>query len=172
MSLFREHPTNWSLLHDVAMTTWTPHAEGEYLVSLLVICFSFLVCLLILNLSIFNFFPAFLVPLLPRSLKSYQASPTLFNYDPSTFAMAEVDKMNRIHGVEAIIGYRFTESSMIWEALQAAGSPVQVIGNRRIVGGNKRLAVLGDCVLDLALAEAWHEGTGPRGKNYTSWSDI
>ena len=75
--------------------------------------------------------------------------------------------MNRIHGVEAIIGYQFTEYSSIWEALQAAGSPVQFIGNRRIDGGNKRLAVLGDCVLDLALAEAWHEGTGPRGNIYT-----
>lgn len=78
-------------------------------------------------------------------------------------AMAEADKMSRIHGVEAIIGYQFTEYSRIWEALQAAGSPVQVIGNRRIDVGNKRLAVLGDCVLDLALAEAWLQGTGPRG---------
>ena len=86
--------------------------------------------------------------------------------------MAEVDKMNLIHGVEAIIGYQFTETSMIWEALQAAGSPVQVIGNRRIDAGNKRLAILGDCVLDLALAEAWLEGTGPPGNNYTSWTDV
>ena len=86
--------------------------------------------------------------------------------------MAEVDKMNRIHGVEAIIGYQFTEYSRIWEALQAAGSPVLFIGDRRIDCGNKRLAVLGDCVLDLALAEAWHEGTGPRGKNYTPQTDI
>ena len=82
--------------------------------------------------------------------------------------MAEVDKMNRIHGVEAIIGYQFTEHSRIWEALQAAGSPVQVIGNRRIVDGNKRLAVLGDVVLDLALAEGWHEGTSDRSNDYTS----
>ena len=80
--------------------------------------------------------------------------------------------MNRIHGVEAIIGYQFTEHSMIWEALQAAGSSVQVIGNRRIDGGNKRLAVLGDCVLDLALAEAWYEGIGPRGNNHGSSGDI
>lgn len=77
--------------------------------------------------------------------------------------MAEVDKMDRIHGVEAIIGYQFTETSMIWEALQAAGSGVYAIGNRYLYKGNKGLAVLGDKVLDLALALAWHEAAGAPG---------
>ncbi|CAD6593755.1 MAG: hypothetical protein ASARMPRED_007912 [Alectoria sarmentosa] len=76
--------------------------------------------------------------------------------------MAHNHMMYSIHGVENIIDYQFTNTGMIWEALQAAGSPVYVIGNRRLVDGNKRLAVLGDKVLDLALAEAWHEGDDAR----------
>lgn len=74
--------------------------------------------------------------------------------------------MEKIHGVEQIIGYQFTDRSTIWEALQAAGSPVLVIGNRILVGGNKRLAVVGDSVLDLALAEIWREEDGALGTNY------
>ncbi|KAF6221564.1 hypothetical protein HO133_002420 [Letharia lupina] len=70
--------------------------------------------------------------------------------------------MDKIRGVEEIIGYQFSDPWTIWEALQAAGSPVQTIGNRRLVGGNRRLAVLGDRVLDLAIAEAWHEGMEAR----------
>ena len=126
------------------------------------------------NLSILTFHSDFLL------LSAFTAEPlqfisnTTYSFQllPSTFAMAEIDKMNRIHGVEAIIGYQFTEHSRIWEAVQAAGSPVQIIDNRRIDGGNKRLAVLGDCVMDLALAEAWLEGTGPRGDIYTSCGDF
>lgn len=76
--------------------------------------------------------------------------------------------IHSIHGVENIIGYQFTNTCVIWEALQAAGSPVYVIGNRILLDGNKRLAVLGDKVLDLALAEAWHEGDDARGnRNHT-----
>ena len=71
--------------------------------------------------------------------------------------------MNSIHGVEEIINYTFINHSFIWEALQAAGSPVQVIGNRRLVEGNKRLAILGDSVLLLALAETWLETNESRG---------
>lgn len=72
--------------------------------------------------------------------------------------------MTSIHGVEDIIGYHFTNPSMIWEALQAAGSPVYVIGNRRLVDGNKRLALLGDTVLQLALAETWLDANEPRAR--------
>ena len=82
------------------------------------------------------------------------------------------DMVTSVHGVEHIIGYQFNDPSMIWEALQAAGSPVLRIGNRRLVEGNKRLAVLGDKVLDLALAEAWHEGNTARGsEGHTRYLD-
>lgn len=74
--------------------------------------------------------------------------------------------MTSIQGVENIIGYKFTNLSMIWEALQAAGSLVPVVGNRRLVDGNKRLAVLGDTVLQLALAETWLDANEPRGDEH------
>lgn len=77
--------------------------------------------------------------------------------------MANNGMMDNIHGVEQIIGYSFTDPWMIWEALQAAGSPVNIIGNRRLVDGNKRLALLGDTVLQLALAETWLNANEPRG---------
>ncbi|KAK4692495.1 hypothetical protein P7C71_g4727, partial [Lecanoromycetidae sp. Uapishka_2] len=69
----------------------------------------------------------------------------------------------KIHGAEAIIGHTFANQLLLWEALQAAGSPVHMVGTRRLDNGNKRLAVLGDTVLQLALVEDWYEGNTPRG---------
>lgn len=51
--------------------------------------------------------------------------------------------------VELIIGYKFAKDpTLLWEALQAAGSPVRIAGDRKIVDGNKKLAALGDAVAD------------------------
>lgn len=66
--------------------------------------------------------------------------------------------------VETIIGYQFTDPSKLWEALQAPGSPVSSINGRRITEGNKRLAMIGDSVLKLALVSKWYSGDGSRGK--------
>ncbi|KAL8719450.1 MAG: hypothetical protein Q9225_003539 [Loekoesia sp. 1 TL-2023] len=66
-----------------------------------------------------------------------------------------------VHGVESIIGYTFDDPYLVWEAISAAGSII-TLGHRRFPNGNKRLAILGDTVLHLALAEAWYEGTEPR----------
>lgn len=70
-----------------------------------------------------------------------------------------------VAGVEAIIGYHFTSPNQLWEALQAAGSPVRSIGARQIPDGNKRQAIIGDSVLKLALISRWYNGTDPRGKD-------
>lgn len=69
-----------------------------------------------------------------------------------------------VAGVEAIVGRQFTDPNKLWEALQAAGSPVLFIGTRRISDGHKRLALIGDSVLKLALISHWYAGTDPRGK--------
>jgi hypothetical protein len=51
--------------------------------------------------------------------------------------------------VETIIGYKFAKDpTLLWEALQAAGSPVRAAGGREILDGNKKLAALGDAVAD------------------------
>jgi len=82
--------------------------------------------------------------------------------------MASVILKNTILGVESTIGCKFKDSSIVWEAMQAAGSGVFLIGDRRIPDGNKRLAVVGDTILKLALVEEWYNGGEPRGNETRS----
>ena len=65
--------------------------------------------------------------------------------------------------VESIIGYTFTDPFTLWEALQAAGSGNTSAGLRRFPNGNKRLAVLGDTILQLVLVKDWYDSTDARG---------
>ncbi|KAI4114977.1 MAG: hypothetical protein LQ345_004334 [Seirophora villosa] len=72
------------------------------------------------------------------------------------------EKMERaIAGIQDIIGYTFSDPALVWEAICAAGSFTSG-GNRTFADGNKRLAVLGDTVLQLALAEDWYGGRDTR----------
>jgi hypothetical protein len=59
-------------------------------------------------------------------------------------------KMNdTIPKLESIISYHCTKDrTLLWEALQAAGSPNRWAGGREIIDGNKKLAALGDAVAD------------------------
>ena len=68
-----------------------------------------------------------------------------------------------LQAVQDIIGYRFGDQLILWEAMQAAGSNVRSTGNRQFPDGNKRLAVIGDTVLQLVLAERWYSGGTIRG---------
>lgn len=68
-----------------------------------------------------------------------------------------------LDAVQDIIRYQFTERLILWEAMQAAGSMVRSAGGREFVDGNKRLAVIGDTVLQLVLAETWYGGSASRG---------
>ena len=77
-----------------------------------------------------------------------------------------------VNGVESIIGYVFDDRFLLWEALQAAGSPVVHAGGRSFRNGNKRLAVLGDTVLQLALVEQWYAGEQARGTITTVTSSL
>ena len=69
-----------------------------------------------------------------------------------------------VSGVEKIIGHQFADRHKLWEALQAAGSPVRFIGARSIPDGQKRLAMIGDSVLKLALIGHWYLGNEARGE--------
>ncbi|KAF6823581.1 RNase [Colletotrichum musicola] len=53
----------------------------------------------------------------------------------------------------AIIGYQFTNPAWLWEALQAAGSPVLAVPQSRIREGNNRLAGLGDRILSMIIVK-------------------
>ena len=53
--------------------------------------------------------------------------------------------------LEQKIGYTFRDKDVAKEALQLAGDGVLRIGGRELPNGNKRLAVVGDGVLDMVL---------------------
>lgn len=60
-------------------------------------------------------------------------------------------KVTQLTNAAEAIGYDFKNPDLLWEALQASGSPVQVIDRRRLVQGNKLLAGIGDAALCLVL---------------------
>lgn len=77
--------------------------------------------------------------------------------------MSANDMDTNLEAVQDIIGYQFNERLILWEAMQAAGSMVRSAGDREFVDGNKRLAVIGDTVLQLVLAESWYGSGTSRG---------
>lgn len=70
--------------------------------------------------------------------------------------------VDRVQRLQDIIGYSFEDPSIAFEAVSAAGAAITSVGYRSFPNGNKRLAVLGDTVLQLALAEGWYEGDEAR----------
>jgi ribonuclease-3 len=65
--------------------------------------------------------------------------------------------MQPSNDVEATIGYQFTNRSLLEEALVTAGNEHPC--NKTEVGkpANKRLALVGDAVLRLAIVDRWWE---------------
>lgn len=64
----------------------------------------------------------------------------------------------KIATAEAIIRrYTFDDQSLLWEALQMAGSGVTSAGGRIVADGNKRLAVLGDTSAQTVLSIQWRQ---------------
>lgn len=60
-----------------------------------------------------------------------------------------MDKQGKLELTQRIVGYQFRDLDILWEALQARGSPVTRIGNRELADGNRRLALVGDSVQKL-----------------------
>ena len=68
------------------------------------------------------------------------------------------------HPVESILKYQFSNRDLLNEALLAAGAPTS---SKNIHGdnqGNKRLALLGDAVLQEAVLEPWYSSNESTGK--------
>ncbi|KAJ0160341.1 hypothetical protein CTA2_8131 [Colletotrichum tanaceti] len=65
------------------------------------------------------------------------------------------DRDRKVAIAMAVIGYQFAATNWLWEALQAAGSPVRDIGRRSVREGNKMLALYGDRLLGQFVT---HEG--------------
>ncbi|KAG6997512.1 hypothetical protein G7Y79_00040g076770 [Physcia stellaris] len=74
--------------------------------------------------------------------------------------MATQETAEAVTSVKAILGYHFTDLSLLIEALQASGPLVRPDSGWLKSEGNKRLALLGDAALRLALLEPWYQGTG------------
>ncbi|KAI4257438.1 MAG: hypothetical protein L6R42_005660 [Xanthoria sp. 1 TBL-2021] len=70
-------------------------------------------------------------------------------------SMARPD-LTKILPCEQTIGYNFQDKDLLWEALQADGSPNCPTDNPRYEVGNKRLAIVGNLALDLLLASVWY----------------
>lgn len=60
------------------------------------------------------------------------------------------------HPVEIILQYHFSNSELLEEALLAAGAAASSKHIEGDVQGNKRLALLGDSVLQEAVLEPWY----------------
>lgn len=81
----------------------------------------------------------------------------------SPFQHTLATNLDKTHACEAAIGYKFQDPWLLWEALQADGSPVAHLGIPRYEAGNMRLAIVGDRILDLLLALHWYPTGQKRG---------
>lgn len=89
-----------------------------------------------------------------------------------------------VRKLQSRIGYNFRNAQYLWEAVQAPGSIVRSgevegagtgrhsVGFQRFPDGNRRLAVLGDTVLKLALVEDWYRGEAVRERLSRVVSDV
>ena len=74
-----------------------------------------------------------------------------------------IPKKRALQEVQEIIQYEFTDTALLWEALQAADLIVNSAGDPVPNDGNKRLALVGDAVNRLVLADDWYRSGKPRG---------
>lgn len=75
--------------------------------------------------------------------------------------MASNNRATLIAAGELLTGYLFIDSEVLWEAVQAGGSNMAYMYPE----GNKRLAMIGDVVLKLALLDILRSQNIPRGED-------
>ena len=90
-----------------------------------------------------------------QNLPSNDQRQTLY----SSHIMSSNQYQMKLERAEAIVGYcpQKPQDYYIWEALQVAGSGQSRISGRSTFDGNKRLAIVGDAAMALALARPWYE---------------
>ena len=76
-------------------------------------------------------------------------------------ALAAVDPDRNVASLESTIHYSFANKSMAWEALQLPGNGFETPS---MPNGNKRLAIVGDLVIDLILSEPWYKSGKDEGE--------
>lgn len=75
--------------------------------------------------------------------------------------MAFNNRTTLITSGELLTGYMFLDSEILWEALQVSGSNTA----HMYPEGNKRLAMIGDAALKLAILDGLRSRNLPRGKD-------
>jgi hypothetical protein len=74
--------------------------------------------------------------------------------------------------LERKMGHTFHDPNLLWEALQAHGNGVVQIGERKIEDGNKKMAMLGDTILQLALLNDWFDSGTSRSKSLAALKKL
>lgn len=92
---------------------------------------------------------------------------------PNLVSTTSRDETSKIMSLEAIVGYHFKNPSLLKEAMQTPGFQTKGssgLRNQRSTASfpvdcdHRRLAIIGDKVLGLALASDWYSGGGSRSK--------
>ncbi|CAD6592085.1 MAG: hypothetical protein ASARMPRED_005972 [Alectoria sarmentosa] len=86
--------------------------------------------------------------------------------------MPLIPKLDTIDAVESLIQYRFNHTALLWEALQCSGIIFDSEGQAVLPDGNKRLAIIGETVLRLALADEWYKRSGTTTDFAVQWVQV
>ncbi|EXF81476.1 hypothetical protein CFIO01_07719 [Colletotrichum fioriniae PJ7] len=65
----------------------------------------------------------------------------------------QTQQSEKVNRAMRLINYEFNDTNWLWEALQAPGSGVRIAGDRRVIDGNKILALLGDKLIGAFVVE-------------------
>lgn len=95
-------------------------------------------------------------PVLASPTKSLAKAPALRTKLPRVQPHKTLPEAHR-HLLERKLGHIFEDPNHLWEALQAHGNGIKYIGDRKIEDGNKKLAMLGDCLIKVAILNDWFE---------------
>jgi hypothetical protein len=75
---------------------------------------------------------------------------------PVSHTMTDVPNMPNVITAEFITSYQFRNPYLLFEALQAPGSGVQIVSGRILHRGNESLAIVGDAALTSVLSTKWY----------------
>ena len=81
---------------------------------------------------------------------------------------ARAMKLPSVKQVENITRYSFKGKDIAWEALQTPNNGVET----GLLDGNKRLAIVGDGVIDLMLSMVWYRGAESKGEQILGHNSL
>jgi dsRNA-specific ribonuclease len=76
---------------------------------------------------------------------------------------AQVKMPPAMEHLQSTLTYQFMNPRHLLEALRTTGSGYNIYQSRTVTDGNKRLAQLGDAVMELAVLEDWYASGTERG---------